>query len=96
MPACWILIGTGAFFTLSCALIRYTDSLLNSRLGVIVGSSLFDDFPPAERIAPPSEQRLLDDDPDVAADRRQMQQASVGLRRAHAITRDDDNLLPSF
>ena len=58
--------------------------------------SLFDDFAPAERIAPPSEERLLDDDPDVAADRRQMQQASAGLRRAHAITRDDDDLVPSF
>jgi type IV secretion system protein VirD4 len=58
--------------------------------------SLFDDFAPAERIAPPSEERLLDDDPDVAADRRQMQQASAGLRRAHAMTRDDDDLVPSF
>ena len=59
--------------------------------------SLFDDLPPAERIAPPSEERLLDDDADTAADRQQMQQAGAGLvRRAHAITRDDDDLLPSF
>jgi type IV secretion system protein VirD4 len=58
--------------------------------------SLFDDLPPAERIAPPSEERLLDDDADAAADRQQMQKAGAGLRRAHAITRDDDDLLPSF
>ena len=58
--------------------------------------SLLDDLPPIEQIAPPPEERLLDDDPDPAADRRQMQQASSGLRRAHAITRDDDDLLPSF
>ena len=59
--------------------------------------SLLDDLPPAERIAPPSEERLLDDDADAAADRQQMQQAGAGLvRRAHAITRDDDDLLPSF
>uniref|UniRef100_UPI0028E3AB2A type IV secretory system conjugative DNA transfer family protein n=1 Tax=Bradyrhizobium sp. SZCCHNR2009 TaxID=3057375 RepID=UPI0028E3AB2A len=43
--------------------------------------------------------RLLDDDADVAADRNQMQRAagaSPAVRRAHAVTRDDDDLLPSF
>ncbi|WP_316233777.1 conjugal transfer protein TraG [Bradyrhizobium sp. SZCCHNPS2010] len=45
------------------------------------------------------EDRLLDDDADVAADRNQMQRAggaSSAVRRAHAVTRDDDDLLPSF
>ncbi|MCP3407622.1 conjugal transfer protein TraG [Bradyrhizobium sp. CCGB01] len=45
------------------------------------------------------EDRLLDDESDVAADRSQMQQAasaSSTVRRAHAVTRDDDDLLPSF
>ncbi|MGY3534572.1 conjugal transfer protein TraG [Bradyrhizobium sp. USDA 4452] len=58
-----------------------------------------------EAALPPSdvrtiEERLLDDESDVAADRSQMQQAaantSSAARRAHAVTRDDDDLLPSF
>ena len=59
-------------------------------------ASLLDDLPPVERIAPPGEERFLDDEADAAADRQQMQKAGAGLRRAHAITRDDDDLLPSF
>ncbi len=45
------------------------------------------------------EERLLDDDEDTAADRNQMQRAaspSSSIRQAHAVTRDDDDLLPSF
>ncbi|QOZ26654.1 conjugal transfer protein TraG [Bradyrhizobium sp. CCBAU 51753] len=45
------------------------------------------------------EERLLDDESDVAADRSQMRQAanaSGAVRRAHAVTRGDDDLLPSF
>ena len=46
-----------------------------------------------------SEQPLFDDDTDSGADRRQMQRAAntVGsMRRAHAMTRDDDDILPAF
>jgi type IV secretion system protein VirD4 len=45
------------------------------------------------------EERLLDDEEDAATDRRQMQLASGAggtIRRAHAVTRDDDDLLPAF
>lgn len=45
-----------------------------------------------------AEQRLFEDEPD-AADRNQMQRAasaSSTVRRAHAVTRDDDDLLPAF
>ena len=45
------------------------------------------------------EERLLDDDSDAASDRSQMQRAasaSSTVRRAHAVTRDDDDLLPAF
>ncbi len=60
---------------------------------------LFDEAAPATNEARPIEDRLLDDESDVAADRSQMQQAasaSSTVRRAHAVTRDDDDLLPSF
>ena len=46
-----------------------------------------------------AEERLLDDDADVAADRNQIQRAvsaSGAIRSAHAVTRDDDDLLPAF
>jgi hypothetical protein len=39
--------------------------------------SLFDDLLPIERIA--ASERLLDDDPDTAADRQQMQKTCAGL-----------------
>jgi type IV secretion system protein VirD4 len=45
------------------------------------------------------EERLLDDDEDAAADRNQMQRAASSpssVRQAHAVTRGDDDLLPSF
>jgi type IV secretion system protein VirD4 len=46
------------------------------------------------------EQRLFEDETDPAADRNQMQQAAGAdpgtIRRAHAVTRDDDDLLPAF
>jgi len=60
---------------------------------------LFDEVAPATNEVRPIEDRLLDDESDVAADRSQMQQAasaSSTVRRAHAVTRDDDDLLPSF
>ena len=61
--------------------------------------TLFDETTPPVNDARSIEERLLDDDADVAADRSQMQQArstSSAVRRAHAVTRDDDDLLPSF
>ncbi|MCK1394335.1 conjugal transfer protein TraG [Bradyrhizobium sp. 1] len=60
---------------------------------------LFDEAAPAVNDARALEERLLEDESDVAADRSQMQQAasaSNSVRRAHAVTRDDDDLLPSF
>ncbi|CAN7221442.1 conjugal transfer protein TraG [Bradyrhizobium sp. LjRoot220] len=46
------------------------------------------------------EEQLFEDEPDPAADRSQMQRAagvaSSTIQRAHAITRDDDDLLPAF
>lgn len=45
------------------------------------------------------EERLLEDDSDAASDRNQMQRAAsdpATVRRAHAVTRDDDDLLPAF
>jgi type IV secretion system protein VirD4 len=44
-------------------------------------------------------ERLFEDDSDVASDQNQMQRAASGsatLRNAHAVTRDDDDLLPAF
>jgi type IV secretion system protein VirD4 len=61
--------------------------------------ALFDEASPAVSEPRAFEERLLDDETDVAADRSQMQQAansSSTVRRAHAVTRDDDDLLPSF
>lgn len=60
---------------------------------------LFDEAAPAVSEPRAFEERLLDDETDVAADRSQMQQAASGsstVRRAHVVTRDDDDLLPSF
>jgi type IV secretion system protein VirD4 len=46
------------------------------------------------------EERLFEDETDPAADRNQMQRAAGSaastIGRAHAVTRDDDDLLPSF
>jgi type IV secretion system protein VirD4 len=46
------------------------------------------------------EARLFEDETDPAADRNQMQRAAGAdagtIRRAHAVTRDDDDLLPAF
>lgn len=61
--------------------------------------ALFDEAAPAVTEPRAFEERFLDDETDVAADRSQMQQAasaSSTVRRAHAVTRDDDDLLPSF
>lgn len=61
--------------------------------------ALFDEAASAANEPRAFDERLLDDDTDVAADRSQMQQAanaSSTVRRAHAVTRDDDDLLPSF
>jgi type IV secretion system protein VirD4 len=59
---------------------------------------LFDE-PPDVGESAPSEERLFEDDSDVASDRSQMQRAATGpatVHRAHAVTRDDDDLLPAF
>ncbi len=61
--------------------------------------ALFDEAVPAVSEPSPFEERLLDDETDVTADRSQMHQAagaSSSVRRADAVTRDDDDLLPSF
>ncbi|NOJ41070.1 conjugal transfer protein TraG [Bradyrhizobium australiense] len=61
--------------------------------------ALFDEASPAVNEPRAFEERLLDDEADIAADRSQMQQAasaSSNVRRAHAVTRDDDDLFPSF
>ena len=59
----------------------------------------FDDLAPDVADSRVGEDRLIDDDADTAADRQQMQLAGTGpgaMRRAHAVTRDDDDLLPAF
>ncbi|MCA6114975.1 conjugal transfer protein TraG [Bradyrhizobium sp. WSM 1738] len=61
--------------------------------------SLFEEATHQPRVARLIEERLLDDDSDAAADRSQMQRAadaSCTIRQAHAVTRDDDDLLPAF
>ncbi|WP_063695166.1 conjugal transfer protein TraG [Bradyrhizobium embrapense] len=60
---------------------------------------LFEEPAPQADQARFAEERLLDDDADPAADRSQMQRAAIAsnsIRSAHAVTRDDDDLLPSF
>jgi type IV secretion system protein VirD4 len=60
---------------------------------------LFEEAAPHAEAAKFAEERLLDDDADVAADRNQMQRAvsaSSAIRSAHVVTRDDDDLLPAF
>jgi type IV secretion system protein VirD4 len=61
--------------------------------------TLFDE--PAHGIGElsPGEERLFEDDSNAAFDRNQMQRAANApgaVRRAHAVTRDDDDLLPAF
>ncbi|XIA62022.1 conjugal transfer protein TraG [Bradyrhizobium sp. TZ2] len=60
---------------------------------------LFDE--PARGVGETSsgEERLFEDDSDAASDRSQMRRAASAtatVRRAHAVTRDDDDLLPAF
>ncbi|MES5482644.1 conjugal transfer protein TraG [Bradyrhizobium sp. INPA03-11B] len=60
---------------------------------------LFEEADPRAEAARFAEERLLDDEADVAADRNQMQRAASAsgtIRSAHAVTRDDDDLLPAF
>jgi type IV secretion system protein VirD4 len=60
---------------------------------------LFEEAAPHAAAVKFTEERLLDDDADVAADRNQMQRAvsaSSAIGSAHAVTRDDDDLLPAF
>ncbi|ANW02723.1 conjugal transfer protein TraG [Bradyrhizobium icense] len=60
---------------------------------------LFEETVPHAEATRFAEERLLDDDADVAADRNQMQRAASAsntIRSAHAVTRDDDDLLPAF
>jgi type IV secretion system protein VirD4 len=45
------------------------------------------------------EECLFDDESDAASDDRQMQRVASGratIRQAHAVTRDDDDILPAF
>jgi type IV secretion system protein VirD4 len=61
--------------------------------------TLFDEPAHGFGASSPGEERLFEDDSDAASDRRQMQRAATGpgtVRRAHAVTRDDDDLLPAF
>ena len=56
---------------------------------------------PSHRVGETSsgEDRLFEDDSDAASDRNQMQHAASGtttVRRGHAVTRDDDDVLPAF
>ncbi|MTV14015.1 MULTISPECIES: conjugal transfer protein TraG [Bradyrhizobium] len=60
---------------------------------------LFEETAPQADATRFAEVRLLDDDADAVADRSQMQRAanaSSAIRSAHAVTRDDDDLLPAF
>ena len=60
---------------------------------------LFEEIPRPAGDVRSVEERLLDDETDAAADRNQMQRAASApstVRRAHAVTRDDDDLLPAF
>jgi type IV secretion system protein VirD4 len=60
---------------------------------------VFEETAPQANDARLYEERLLDDDTDAASDRDQMRRAanaSSVIRQAHAVTRDDDDLLPSF
>lgn len=60
---------------------------------------LFEEAPPPAHDVRSVEERLLEDEADVVADRSQMQRAASAtstVRRAHAVTRDDDDLLPAF
>jgi type IV secretion system protein VirD4 len=61
--------------------------------------TLFDEPAHGPGASSSSEERLFEDDSDAASDRSQMQRAANGpgtVRRAHAVTRDDDDLLPAF
>ncbi|MBR1243511.1 conjugal transfer protein TraG [Bradyrhizobium sp. AUGA SZCCT0274] len=62
--------------------------------------ALFDQPAGDQADALTAEERLFEDETDPGADRNQMQQAASAaagaIRRAHAVTRDDDDLLPSF
>jgi type IV secretion system protein VirD4 len=59
--------------------------------------TLFDDPTLGADTPRTTEERACDDETDIAADRRQMQLAANGsVRRAYAMTRDDDDLLPAF
>ncbi len=60
---------------------------------------LFDETAAVASDIHPGAERLFDDDGDAPSDRSQMQQAAsdtAAVRRAHAVTRDDDDLLPAF
>jgi type IV secretion system protein VirD4 len=59
----------------------------------------FDEPAPGVGEIPFGEEGLFEDDSDAASDRNQMQRAASGsatVRRAHAVTRDDDDLLPAY
>ena len=58
--------------------------------------TLFDQPAGDQADALTAEERLFEDETDPAADRNQMQRAAGTIQRAHAVTRDDDDLLPAF
>jgi len=60
---------------------------------------LFEETPATADSARAAEARLFEEEPETAADGSHMQRAasaSSTVRRAHAVTRDDDDLLPAF
>ncbi|MGH6754462.1 MAG: type IV secretory system conjugative DNA transfer family protein, partial [Bradyrhizobium sp.] len=62
--------------------------------------TLFDEGAGQQANTLSGEEKLFEDETDPAADSNQMQRAAGAadgsIRRAHAVTRDDDDLLPAF
>src|SRR5579864_4011659 len=59
--------------------------------------TLFDELAPDAADQRRGETPILDDETDTMADGQQMQRAALAtVRRAHAVTRDDDDVLPAF
>jgi type IV secretion system protein VirD4 len=59
--------------------------------------TLFDELAPDAADHRTGDAPSLDDETDAAADRQQMQRAALAtVRRAHGVTRDDDDVLPAF
>jgi type IV secretion system protein VirD4 len=59
--------------------------------------TLFDELAPDAADQRTGAPPILDDETDTMADGQQMQRAALAtVRRAHAVTRDDDDVLPAF